>query len=167
MRKDSVRRCIVTCGNGYQGSRSCKRLLDLGYEALCVDCFCTGSKKNVLNLAFQPGFRLSRHPLYLEVDAVCNLTGPATPIHCQFDPVQTARTSIVTAINMLVWRKREVTWKPKISVASSLPTALTYFKRLLSRTDELLRIDSASLPLETGKALTKWCTYYLTAEAAG
>ena len=104
------RRCLVTGGAGFLGSHLCERLLDLGYEVLCVDNFYTGRKQNVQHLASQPGFELLRHditfPLYVEVDAVFNLACPASPIHYQLDPVQTTKTSVMGTINMLGLAKR-------------------------------------------------------------
>ena len=104
------RRCLVTGGAGFLGSHLCERLLDLNYEILCVDNFYTGTKENVQQLQSHPGFELLRHditfPLYVEVDAIFNLACPASPIHYQFDPVQTTKTSVMGAINMLGLAKR-------------------------------------------------------------
>jgi UDP-glucuronate decarboxylase len=104
------RRYLVTGGAGFLGSHLCERLLDLDNEVLCVDNFYTGSKQNVLHLQSHPGFELLRHditfPLYVEVDAIFNLACPASPIHYQFDPVQTTKTSVMGAINMLGLAKR-------------------------------------------------------------
>jgi len=104
------RRCLVTGGAGFLGSHLCERLLSLDYEVLCVDNFYTGTKRNVQQLLSHPGFELVRHditfPLYVEVDAIFNLACPASPIHYQFDPVQTTKTSVMGAINMLGLAKR-------------------------------------------------------------
>ncbi|MDX1423624.1 MAG: UDP-glucuronic acid decarboxylase family protein [Kiloniellales bacterium] len=104
------RRCLVTGGAGFLGSHLCERLLNLGYEVLCVDNFYTGTKRNVQKHLSDPSFELVRHditfPLYVEVDVIFNLACPASPIHYQFDPVQTTKTSVMGAINMLGLAKR-------------------------------------------------------------
>ena len=101
---------MVTGGAGFIGSHLCKRLLDEGNEVLCVDNFFTGNKNNVLELMSNPRFELLRHditfPLYVEVEQIYNLACPASPIHYQFDPVQTTKTSVHGAINMLGLAKR-------------------------------------------------------------
>ena len=101
---------LVTGGAGFIGSHLCKRLLDDGHDVLCVDNFFTGSKNNILDLMENPKFELLRHdvtfPLYVEVDQIYNLACPASPIHYQFDPVQTTKTSVHGAINMLGLAKR-------------------------------------------------------------
>jgi UDP-glucuronate decarboxylase len=101
---------MVTGGAGFIGSHLCKRLLDEGNEVLCVDNFFTGDKDNILPLAENKRFELLRHdvtfPLYVEVDQIYNLACPASPIHYQFDPVQTTKTSVHGAINMLGLAKR-------------------------------------------------------------
>jgi UDP-glucuronate decarboxylase len=103
-------RVLVTGGAGFIGSFLCERLLAQGHEVLCVDNFFTGRRKNVAHLFGQPGFELMRHditfPLYVEVDQIYNLACPASPIHYQFDPVQTTKTSVHGAINMLGLAKR-------------------------------------------------------------
>ncbi|HHH42771.1 MAG TPA: SDR family oxidoreductase [Gammaproteobacteria bacterium] len=110
MRDLSRKRILVTGGAGFIGSHLCKRLLDEGCDILCVDNFFTGSKDNILPLLDNPHFELLRHdvtfPLYVEVDEIYNLACPASPIHYQFDPVQTAKTSVHGAINMLGLAKR-------------------------------------------------------------
>jgi UDP-glucuronate decarboxylase len=104
------RRVLVTGGAGFLGSHLCARLLDEGREVLCVDNFYTGRRQNVAALTANPGFELLRHdvtfPLYVEVDDIYNLACPASPIHYQFDPVQTTKTSVHGAINMLGLAKR-------------------------------------------------------------
>jgi UDP-glucuronate decarboxylase len=104
------RRVLVTGGAGFLGSHLCARLLDEGCEVLCVDNFYTGRRQNVAALTANPGFELLRHdvtfPLYVEVDEIYNLACPASPIHYQFDPVQTTKTSVHGAINMLGLAKR-------------------------------------------------------------
>ena len=108
--KRSRKRILVTGGAGFLGSHLCERLLGTGDEVLCVDNFYTGTKENVLNLLDSPYFELMRHditfPLYVEVDEIYNLACPASPIHYQYDPVQTTKTSVHGAINMLGLAKR-------------------------------------------------------------
>ncbi len=105
-----TRRILVTGGSGFIGSHLCKRLLDDGHEVLCVDNFFTGRRRNVAPLLDRPGFEVLRHdvtfPLFVEVDQIYNLACPASPIHYQFDPVQTTKTSVLGAINMLGLAKR-------------------------------------------------------------
>jgi UDP-glucuronate decarboxylase len=114
------RRVLVTGGAGFIGSHLCRRLLDLGHDVLCVDNFYTGTRHNVRELLANPRFELMRHdvcfPLYVEVDEIYNLACPASPIHYQFDPVQTTKTSVHGAINMLGLAKRV---KAKILQAST------------------------------------------------
>jgi UDP-glucuronate decarboxylase len=101
---------LVTGGAGFIGSHLCERLLAQGHEVLCVDNYFTGSKANVRHLLDNPLFEVMRHdvtfPLYVEVDRIFNLACPASPIHYQFDPVQTTKTSVHGAINMLGLAKR-------------------------------------------------------------
>ena len=101
---------LVTGGAGFLGSHLCERLLDAGHDVLCVDNFFTGSKQNVAHLMRNPFFEVMRHdvtfPLYVEVDRIFNLACPASPVHYQFDPVQTTKTSVHGAINMLGLAKR-------------------------------------------------------------
>jgi UDP-glucuronate decarboxylase len=105
-----ARRVLVTGGAGFIGSHLCERLLDAGHEVLCVDNFFTGTRGNVEPLLGHPRFELMRHdvtfPLYVEVDQIYNLACPASPVHYQFDPVQTTKTSVHGAINMLGLAKR-------------------------------------------------------------
>ena len=104
------KRSLVTGGAGFIGSHLCARLLESGADVLCVDNFFTGSKRNLLPLLGHPGFELMRHdvtfPLYVEVDQIYNLACPASPVHYQHDPVQTTKTSVHGAINMLGLAKR-------------------------------------------------------------
>lgn len=110
MRSNSRPRVLVTGGAGFLGSHLCERLLGEGHDVLCVDNFFTGSRHNVLHLLDNPRFELLRHdvtfPLYVEVDQIYNLACPASPIHYQYDPVQTTKTSVHGAINMLGLAKR-------------------------------------------------------------
>ncbi len=107
---ESRKRVLVTGGAGFLGSHLCDRLLEQGHEVLCVDNFFTGSKRNIEHLLGHPRFEFIRHdvtfPLYLEVDEIYNLACPASPIHYQHDPVQTTKTSVHGAINMLGLAKR-------------------------------------------------------------
>ncbi|MBN1523558.1 MAG: SDR family oxidoreductase [Spirochaetales bacterium] len=104
------KKILVTGGAGFIGSHLCEKLLSLGNEVICVDNFYTGSKQNIINLLENPYFEIIRHdicfPLYVEVDEIYNLACPASPVHYQFDPVQTTKVSIVGAINMLGLAKR-------------------------------------------------------------
>jgi UDP-glucuronate decarboxylase len=104
------KRVLVTGGAGFLGSHLCERLLEQGDDVLCVDNFFTGTKDNVAHLIGNPHFEVLRHdvtfPLYLEVDEIYNLACPASPIHYQHDPVQTTKTSVHGAINMLGLAKR-------------------------------------------------------------
>ena len=103
-------RVMVTGGAGFLGSHLCERLLQNGCEVLCVDNFFTGARQNIEHLLTNPSFELLRHditfPLYVEVDQIYNLACPASPVHYQFDPVQTVKTSVVGAVNMLGLAKR-------------------------------------------------------------
>ena len=121
IRKYSTRRrTLVTGGAGFIGSHLCERLLADGCDVLCADNFYTGTKGNIAHLLGNPHFELIRHdvtfPLYVEVDEIYNLACPASPIHYQFDPVQTTKTSVHGAINMLGLAKRV---KAKILQAST------------------------------------------------
>jgi len=101
---------MVTGGAGFIGSHLCKRLLDEGHEVLCVDNFFTGRRQNIIELLDNKNFELLRHditmPLYVEVDEIYNLACPASPIHYQFDPIQTTKASVNGAINVLGLAKR-------------------------------------------------------------
>ena len=104
------KRVLVTGGAGFIGSHLCARLLEQGHSVLCVDNFFTGTRANLAGLIGNPNFELMRHditfPLYVEVDEIYNLACPASPVHYQFDPVQTTKTSVIGAINMLGLAKR-------------------------------------------------------------
>ena len=104
------KRVLVTGGAGFLGSHLCERLLDQGHDVLCADNYFTGTRDNILHLFGNSRFEVLRHdvtfPLYVEVDEIYNLACPASPIHYQFDPVQTTKTSVHGAINMLGLAKR-------------------------------------------------------------
>lgn len=114
------KKILVTGGAGFLGSHLCERLLERGDEVLCVDNLFTGTKRNITHLLNNPHFEFMRHditfPLYVEVDEIYNLACPASPVHYQFDPVQTTKTSVMGAINMLGLAKRV---KAKILQAST------------------------------------------------
>ncbi len=119
--KDLVRkRMLVTGGAGFLGSHLCEQLVDRGHDVICVDNFYTGRKDNIRHLLESPYFESLRHdvtfPLYVEVDEIYSLACPASPIHYQFDPVQTTKTSVHGSINMLGLAKRV---KAKILLAST------------------------------------------------
>ncbi|MCC5858713.1 MAG: SDR family oxidoreductase [Ectothiorhodospiraceae bacterium] len=120
MKNYGRKRVLVTGGAGFIGSHLCARLLSEGCDVLCVDNFYTGSKDNIIELMSDPHFEVMRHdvtfPLYVEVDEIYNLACPASPVHYQFDPVQTTKTSVHGAINMLGLAKRV---KAKILQAST------------------------------------------------
>ncbi|CAH1904273.1 NAD-dependent epimerase/dehydratase family protein [Candidatus Nitrotoga sp. HW29] len=115
-----MKRILVTGGAGFLGSHLCERLVASGSDVLCVDNFFTGNKENIKHLLKHPHFELIRHdvtfPLYVEVDEIYNLACPASPVHYQYDPVQTTKTSVHGAINMLGLAKRV---KAKILQAST------------------------------------------------
>jgi UDP-glucuronate decarboxylase len=118
--ESATKRVLVTGGAGFLGSHLCERLLEAGHDVLCVDNLYTGSRDNVLPLIGHRRFELMRHdvtfPLYVEVDEIYNMACPASPVHYQFDPVQTTKTSVHGAINMLGLAKRV---KAKILQAST------------------------------------------------
>src|SRR5690554_6583102 len=120
MAGSTSRRVLVTGGAGFIGSHLCARLLADGHEVLCVDNFFTGSRRNIIPLLDNPNFELMRHdvtfPLYVEVDQIYNLACPASPTHYQSDPVQTTKTSVHGAINVLGLAKRT---KAKVFQAST------------------------------------------------
>jgi len=115
-----LKKILVTGGAGFVGSHLCKKLLDEGNEVICLDNFYTGNKNNISGLLSNKSFELLRHdvtfPIYLEIDQIYNLACPASPIHYQTDPVQTTKTSVHGAINMLGLAKRT---KSKILQAST------------------------------------------------
>jgi UDP-glucuronate decarboxylase len=105
-----MKRVLVTGGAGFLGSHLCERLLDVGHEVVCADNYFTGSRSNIAHLLPNPRFEAIRHdvtfPLHIEVDEIYNLACPASPVHYQHDPVQTTKTSVIGAINMLGLAKR-------------------------------------------------------------
>jgi UDP-glucuronate decarboxylase len=107
---NASKKVLVTGGAGFLGSHLCDRLIEQGHDVLCVDNFFTGTKRNIEHLLDHPRFELMRHdvtfPLYVEVDEIFNLACPASPVHYQHDPVQTTKTSVHGAINMLGLAKR-------------------------------------------------------------
>jgi len=109
-RDSDMKKILVTGGAGFLGSHLCRRLLDEGHEVLCVDNYFTGTKSNIAPFISNPQFEAMRHdvtfPLYVEVDEIYNLACPASPVHYQHDPVQTTKTSVHGAINMLGLAKR-------------------------------------------------------------
>src|SRR4249919_4179085 len=113
-------RIVVTGGSGFLGSHLCDRLLKQGADVICIDNFFTGTRRNIEHLIGEKRFELIRHdvtfPIYLEIDEIYNLACPASPIHYQHDPVQTTKTSVHGAINMLGLAKRV---KAKILQAST------------------------------------------------
>jgi len=115
-----MKKILITGGAGFLGSHLCEKLLNLGHEVICVDNFYTGAKQNIAHLLDNPYFEIVRHdvcfPLYVEVGEIYNLACPASPVHYQFDPVQTTKTSVHGAINMLGLAKRT---KAKILQAST------------------------------------------------
>jgi len=110
MRGESRKRILVTGGAGFLGSHLCRRLLEMGHDVVCVDNLYTGTRDNILPFFDNPYFEFMRHditfPLYVEADEIYNLACPASPVHYQFDPVQTTKTSVHGAINMLGLAKR-------------------------------------------------------------
>ncbi len=110
MRSTINKTILVTGGSGFIGSHLCRKLLSMGHDVLCVDNLFTGSKDNIRDLLGHPKFEFMRHditfPLFVEVDEIYNLACPASPVHYQFDPVQTTKTSVHGAINMLGLAKR-------------------------------------------------------------
>lgn len=107
---NSIKRILVTGGAGFLGSHLCDRLVEQGHDVICADNFFTSQKNNILHLMDKPNFELIRHdvthPLWLEVDEIYNLACPASPVHYQYNPIKTVKTSVMGAINMLGLAKR-------------------------------------------------------------
>ena len=103
-------RCLVTGGAGFLGSHLCDRLIERGYQVVCLDNYFTGSKRNIQHLVGHPNFELVRHdvtePFRIEVDRIFNLACPASPVHYQFNPIKTIKTSVMGALNLLGLAKR-------------------------------------------------------------
>jgi UDP-glucuronate decarboxylase len=118
--KNNIKRVLVTGGAGFLGSHLCELLVNQGHDVICLDNFFTGQRANIAHLYKRPNFEFMRHdvtfPLFVEIDEIYNLACPASPIHYQFDPVQTTKTSVLGAINMLGLAKRT---KAKILQAST------------------------------------------------
>jgi hypothetical protein len=162
--KTVQKRILVTGGAGFLGSHLCERLSARGHDILCADNYFTGRKDNIAHLLQEPNFEAMRHditfPLYVEVDEIYNLACPASPIHYQFDPVQTTKTSVIGAINMLGLRAGEGqdpagldfrgVWRPDTaSAARNLPrqcqpdrAACLLRRRQALRRDVVLRLPS-------------------------
>jgi len=108
--QDQIKKVLVTGGAGFLGSHLCDQLVGLGHDVICLDNLFTGSKGNIAHLLSRPNFEFIRHdvtlPVYLEVDQIYNLACPASPVHYQYDPVQTTKTAVHGAINMLGLAKR-------------------------------------------------------------
>src|SRR6202167_4927818 len=108
--RTSTKRVLVTGGAGFLGSHLCERLVAQGHNVLCVDNYFTGQRNNIAGLLQEANFEVMRHdvphPLFVEVDEIYNLACPASPVHYQHDPVQTTKTSVLGAINMLGLAKR-------------------------------------------------------------
>jgi UDP-glucuronate decarboxylase len=115
-----MKRILITGGAGFIGSHLCKRLLDEGHDVICLDNYFTGAKSNILPLLDHPYFELVRHdvthPYFAEVDEIYNLACPASPVHYQYNPIKTIKTSVMGAVNMLGLAKRK---KAKILQAST------------------------------------------------
>ncbi len=118
--RGGTKRVLVTGGAGFIGSHLCERLIEQGHEVLCADNYYTGTRENMKTLIPNPNFEVVRHditfPLFVEVDEIFNLAAPASPVHYQFDPVQTTKTSVIGSINMLGLAKRT---KAKVLLSST------------------------------------------------
>ena len=162
------KRVLVTGGAGFLGSHLCERLLALGHDVLCIDNFFTGTKDNVLALLDDHHFELLRHdvtfPLYVEVDEIYNLACPASPIHYQHDPVQTTKTSVHGAINMLGLAKRV---KARIFQASTSRSMATPMSIRRPRTTAAMSTPSArALATTRASAAPRPCSSTITASTS-
>ena len=156
------KKILVTGGGGFLGSHLCERLLSEGHEVICLDNFFTGTKQNILHLVANPRFELMRHdvtlPLFIEIDEIYNLACPASPIHYQHDPVQTTKTCVHGAINMLGLAKRT---GAKIMQAS---TSEVYGDPEVQKITGAASIPLASAPAMTkANAAQKPCSWTITA----
>ena len=167
---NSNTRTLVTGGAGFLGSHLCERLLNDGHDVICLDNFFTGTKDNILHLLDNPHFELMRHdltfPLYVEVDEIYNLACPASPIHYQHDPVQTTKTSVHGAINMLGLAKRtgaKRSFRPPPARSTATPKSIRSPKAtgarstLSARAPATTRASAAPKPCSlTTAASTAW-----------
>ena len=146
------KRVMVTGGSGFIGSYLCERLLEEGHDVICVDNLFTGARMNIRHLLDNRNFEFIRHdvtfPLYVEVDEIYNMACPASPVHYQFDPVQTTKTSVHGAINMLGLAKRV---RAKILQAS---TSEVEVNRIFAP----VRLASPSMLIEPCTAVLVVCT---------
>ena len=126
----SLKRILVTGGAGFLGSHLCDRLVAQGHDVICLDNFFTSQKHNVAHLLPKSNFDLNRHdvvePIFLEVDEIYNLACPASPVHYQYNPVKTVKTSVMGAINMLGLAKRT---RAKIQLKDGLAKVVEYHRR--------------------------------------
>ena len=162
------KRILVTGGAGFLGSHLCERLLAAGHDVLCVDNYFTGNKDNVAACLGSPHFELMRHdvtfPLYVEVDEIYNLACPASPIHYQHDPVQTTKTSVHGAINMLGLAKRV---RAKIFQASTSEVYGDPHVHPRPKNTGATSTRSASAPVTTrASAARKRCSSTITGSTA-
>ena len=163
--KGGRKRVLVTGGAGFLGSHICERLIEQGHDVLCLDNFYTGTKDNISHLISNPYFELLRHdvtfPIYLEVDEIYNMACPASPIHYQRDPVQTTKTAVHGAINMLGLAKRvgAASCRPRPRKCTAIPRSIRR-PRIIGATS----IPSARAPATTrASAAPKRCSSTITA----
>ena len=134
-----MKKILVTGGAGFLGSHLCEKLLEKGYDIICADNLFTGSKENISHLFDNPYFEFLRHditiPLFVEVDEIYNLACPASPVHYQYDPVQTTKTSVHGSINMLGLAKRT---ESKILLASTIKELAIMIRKVVKYEGELV-----------------------------